>query len=455
MENFGKGPAIVIGRIFRRLSLHKSSMQNEARLFGIDLAPLWRDMLTAWSAMLEWPVISWLWPRPRICLWLSPDRPALSRGPASALEFDNPMAERARFKAVQLPEELILRRNFGLPRLAQAELEFAVNLQLENLSPFVQDDAVWAFYTLPTLDGESLQVHAIVSTRKLIAQHMAMSYPQLDSDKLEVWVSVSDQPHHLLLPGFAEHLRQSRSALWRWASAFLVLLSLSIGAAMAITPTVQLYLKAKHADAAIKLLQEKALPVIEERQVFAKATEKLSNLNELAGKAASPLQVLDLITNALSDETSLLSLQIQGNKASISGQTANAASLMKQLSTTPGLKEVRAPTPATKPLGAVKESFTIEFVIDPAQLVSPAVAQNVAPIGQAVQVPVPAAPAASPPLAPAALPSSVLPQVSAPLLKAAPLVTPVPAPSAPQVNPMTVPVPVNPMTVPVPPKKTQ
>lgn len=444
MENFGKGPEIVIGRIFRRLSLHKSSMQNEARLFGIDLAPLWRDMLTAWSAMLEWPVISWLWPRPRICLWLSPDRPVLSRGPASALEFDNPMAERARFKAVQLPEELILRRNFGLPRLAQAELESAVNLQLENFSPFVQDDAVWAFYTLPTLDGESLQVHAILSSRKLIAQHMAMSYPRLDSDKLEVWVSVSDQPHHLLLPGFAEHLRQSRSALWRWASAFLVLLSLSIGAAMAITPTVQLYLKAKHADAAIKLLQEKALPVIEERQGFAKATEKLSNLNELAGKAASPLQVLHLITNALSDETSLLSLQIQGNKVNISGQTANAASLMKQLSTTPGLKDVRAPTPATKPLGAVKESFTIEFVVDPAQMVSPAVAQNVAPIGQAVQVPVPvpatpAIPITSPPLAPAALPS----------------VTPVPAPSAPQVNPMTVPVPVNPMTVPVPPKKTQ
>ena len=32
------------------------------------------------------------------------------------------------------------------------------------------------------------------------------------------------------------------------------------------------------------------------------------------------------------------------------------------------LREVKAPTPATKPLGAPRESFTIEFTLDPAQL---------------------------------------------------------------------------------------
>jgi general secretion pathway protein L len=46
---------------------------------------------------------------------------------------------------------------------------------------------------------------------------------------------------------------------------------------------------------------------------------------------------------------------------------------MKQLDATPGFRDVRAPAPATKPLGALRESFTIEFNIDPEQLPKPSI----------------------------------------------------------------------------------
>ena len=78
----------------------------------------------------------------------------------------------------------------------------------------------------------------------------------------------------------------------------------------------------------------------------------------------------DLLTQALPDDTSLLNLQLQGLKVTMAGQTTNAAALMQHLSAQPGVRDVRAPSAATKPLGVTKESFSIEFMLDPKTLPS-------------------------------------------------------------------------------------
>jgi general secretion pathway protein L len=105
----------------------------------------------------------------------------------------------------------------------------------------------------------------------------------------------------------------------------------------------------------------------------------------------------------------LLVLQIQGHKVSITGQTANASALMKKLGGQPGLRDVRAPAPATKPLGATRESFTIEFTMDPAQWPSvPTVTES---SGLPAQEPVASAsaPVAATKTAPAPVPVPVPP----------------------------------------------
>ena len=70
---------------------------------------------------------------------------------------------------------------------------------------------------------------------------------------------------------------------------------------------------------------------------------------------------MGLLTRALPDDSSLLNLQIQGSKIRLTGQTTNTADLMQKLSAYPGLRDVKAPSAATRPLGANKESFTIEL----------------------------------------------------------------------------------------------
>jgi general secretion pathway protein L len=299
-------------------------------------------------------------------LYLPTGKQALSRNLAGAPLDDEKGARSARFEAILLPEDLLLRRTLDLPKLQPAELQAALTLELQALSPFAPDDLVWTHEISPQ-EGNSLRAHIVLSSRRLIGQHIEAVHPQLNSQHLEVWAARLNGPGFVMLPGFGEARRQRQSAVWRWASAMLAVLVLALLAAMAATPSVKLYLRALQANLAMTSLGKKADPVLAQRESLVRASEQLASLALLTGKLAPPLPTLKLITEALPDDTWLRSLQIQGLKVSVTGETVNAATLMKQLGSTPGLRDVKAPTAATHPLGAPKESFTIEFMLDPAQ----------------------------------------------------------------------------------------
>lgn len=344
-----------------------SSSNAQARFFGLDLGSLWRDLLTAWRGMLEWRVFSWAWPESVVRLCLPSGGHALSRGLHMPPMQDEQGVRSARLQALVLPESLLLRRTLQLPKLQAAELQAALALEVQTLSPFATDDLAWAYEITPQ-DGDFMRVHIVLCSRKLIGQHQQTAHPGLKLQTSEVWAPRLSEPGFVVLPGFGETRRQRQNASGRWASALLALLAVAFLLAMAVTPSVKLYLRALQANQAMTSLGQKAVPAIAQRESLVRVSEQLTSLALLTGQPVPPLQTLKLITEALPDDTSLLSLQIQGLKVSITGQTGNAAALMKQLGGTPGLRDVKAPTPATKPLGAPRESFTIEFTLDRAQL---------------------------------------------------------------------------------------
>lgn len=343
---------------------------HQVQILGLNLNVLWRDLLAAWRGMLEWGVFSWLWPQAVVRLCLPTGAQALSRSLLSAPLHDEKETQVAKFEAVLLPEDLLLRRTLDLPTLRPAELQAALELEIRALSPFASDDLVWTHEINPQ-NNSALRAHLVLSSRKVIAQHTRVAHPKLQSQNPEIWVSRLSNPGFLVLPGFGEVRRQRQSSVWRLVSALLALLVLALLCAMAVTPSIKLYLRALQANEAMNVLGQKAGPAMAQRELLVRASDQLASLALLTGKPVPPLQTLKLITEALPDDTSLLSLQIQGLKVSLTGQTSNAAALMKQLGSTPGLRDVKAPTPATKPLGAPRESFTIEFTLDPVQLKSP------------------------------------------------------------------------------------
>lgn len=347
-----------------------SNSLRQARLFGFNLGTLWRDLLTAWRAMMKWPILAWLWPPLPVRLWLPTGAKVLSRGLHTSPIDDKHRIQSAQLDACLLPEDMLLRRTVNLPRLQTQELMAALDLEVQTLSPFAPNDTLW-IHDITSKDTNVLRVDFALTSRNLVGRHMATTHAELAPEASEVWVTRANGPGFMVLPGFGEARRQRQSIAWFWTGVSLTLLVVALIAAIAVAPTAQLYLRALKANEAMAALQKNAGPVLAQRESLVRASDQLTKLAELIGKPISPLQSLKVITDAFPDDTSLLSLQIQGNKVSLSGQTANASALMKQLGSTPGLRDVRAPAPATKPLGAPRESFTIEFTLDPA-LMKPA-----------------------------------------------------------------------------------
>ena len=347
--------------------LSSPGSSHTARFFGLDLGSLSRDIFTAWRGMLEWRMFSWLWPKLAVRLWLPDGGKALAQSLTAPPLHGEAAAQSARFEAIVLPQELLLRRSMVMPALQPAELQAALSLEVQALSPFTSEETVWAYEAVPS-DAATLKVDLILTARKLVNQHQDTLRPLLTSPAPEAWIPRVDGPGFILLPGFGDARRQRQGVLWRWVSALLVLLALALTVAIAVTPSAQLYLRALQANQAMLALAQQAGPVIAQRDTLFRLTEQLDNLAKLIGKPVSTLQVLTLITQTLPDDTSLLNLKIQGDKVTLTGQTPNASVLMKQLGSTAGLKDVKAPVPATKPLGASTESFVIEFILDPVQV---------------------------------------------------------------------------------------
>ncbi len=346
-------------------------MQRHLVIFGFSLSAFWQDLLNAWRGMLDWKAVAWLWPKQKIQLILPDGDMSISLGPKLVTSAGKGRANKldsAGTVAVVLPEDIVLRCAINLPNLQVDELTAAVSLQVKSLSPYGADDSVWIF----SIDAQSetgQQIHLVLTSRKLIAKHLADLQLVGSTISPEIWVSEDLQfgCKYLVVPGFGEDRRKRQELRGRWVSVLLLLVVAGLLVTIAVTPTFRLYQRYVLAQQALASLQQVAVPVLKERDIFARSSDQLDSVSAQTGKALSPMRTLALVTQALPDDTFLSGLRIQGAKVAISGQTANAAALMKQLGTMPELRDVTAPSPATRPLGAPKESFGIEFLLSAAQ----------------------------------------------------------------------------------------
>lgn len=346
-------------------------VQSQSRLFGLDLKPLWNDLLEAWRGMLDWPVLAWLRPRLTVRLVLPSGVQAICADPCVAAKASpSPQAlAQARFEAVVLPEHLLLRRDVVLPALSLADQVNALALEVQSLSPFMPEDLVWA-YRPAGASEQGLLAHVVLSSRKRIAEFQADQATVLKSSNPEVWAEAGESTGFVVLGGFGERQRQRASRFEFGLGVAGLSLVLVLLGALAVTPSVQMFMRFLQAEKAMADLQSKAKPALQQREAMVRANDQLAALHKLVGDPLPPLQTLQRVTAALPDDTALRGLQITANKVNINGQTANAAALMKQLEATAGLHDVVAPVAATKPLGATRETFTIEFQLD--KLASPA-----------------------------------------------------------------------------------
>ena len=396
--------------------LSMSSSTHDLRLFGLDLRELWLDMRKPWQQVHQWPLLAWLTPVLPVRLLQANGGESIWQGGTQPLVAPGAKELATPFLALELPDSLVLRRGMTVPAMSDAQTLEAVALDVQTANPFGADDLVWGFSQRPVSQGLVRVEIALLSRRQLDNYLKSQSERWKEGVLPELWVLAAGNPP-IVLAGFGEMPRARRITARRRTGYGLLLLALLVLAAIAITPTLQLRARAIEAVNAYTDLHNRTAPLARQREALVKTTDRLMVVSEAVSGGVDPLTVLDLLTQALPDDTSLLNLQLQGLKVTMAGQTTNAAALMQHLSAQPGVRDVRAPSAATKPLGVTKESFSIEFMLDPktlpsltgsdAKTVEPAVgAAAPAPAASAVVVPTLTASAAAAPVTAASSPSS-------------------------------------------------
>lgn len=340
----------------------------DARFFGIDLRALWQATRQAWRQLPQKPFLAWLTPPVPVRLLQADGDESLWLG--AQLQ---PHAETASrlgktpFIAVELPQDIVLQRTLTIPPMGEADTANAVQLELRSISPFPEADLAWG-YTLRTEPSGARRIQAALTSRKQVAKYLETQKNRLPPHaQPEIWVR-SQGPAPvvpIVIQGYGEQRRKAYAARQRNISYGLLLLAAALAGAIAITPTAQLRLRVIEAGYAYEALYLRSQPLMAKREALVQTAEQLKSLAELLSGRIEPLYILNKLTQVLPDDTYLQSFRLQGAKATIGGVTSNATQLMQTLSTQEGLRDVKAPSPATRLPGSPKESFTIEFTLDP------------------------------------------------------------------------------------------
>jgi general secretion pathway protein L len=403
-----------------------ATIENDMRLFGLDLRHLGRDVGATWSALQHSWLLSWLTPAPDVQLlqvdrttrlWRMGDKPVAMSGVQSS----------ARFSAVELPEDVFLFRELALPAgLDTTQLRAAVDLDLQSASPFAPHDLLWGYVIRRGGDATQKALIAIASRKqvdaylqsldaKLTAPMTPTKSAASLSERIEVWALSPATRQPLVLRGFGEKLRERyvrSQRIWGYA---LLGLAACLSIAIAVTPTAQLRLRALNALHQHNELVQRTGPVVHNREILLQSAEKLKALSDEFSARIDPLRVIEMLTTVLPDDTFLHAFKLQGNKVTLVGQTANASALLQLLGAQPGLRDVKAPSAANRAPGSSKDSYVIEFLVDPASF-AVATVKTVAPTpplpAEAASAAEATAPAASAGLAPATPVAAPSPQPS-------------------------------------------
>lgn len=399
------------------------TIQTDARFLGLDLSALGRSVRQAWSDLQGVPPLSWLTPEASVVLLQQDGGESLWWGGARRTMEGKKI--QAPFVAVELPDDLLLRRTLTVPAMGESDTASAAALQVRTISPFAEQDLVWGYRCRPGAVGGGNSLDIALASRKQIAQCIQSHAARLGAKTPEVWVDLSAGTP-IVLNGYGEGLRWAQGARGRWARYGLLVSALALTAAIFVTPTLQLRVRAIEAVRAYDDTVQRTSALVKEREVLMQSVEKLNVLSELLAGRVEPMRVLEQLTNVLPDDTALQGFTLKGQKVTITGLTANASALMQLLGERPGVRDVRAPTPTARVGGAnSKENFVIEFSLDAqefgvlpgSQLVSavaplPAssVASETAPVA-AIVTPAPAQPpaASAAAAAPTAAPGAQVP----------------------------------------------
>jgi general secretion pathway protein L len=260
--------------------------------------------------------------------------------------------------SVLLPTDWVLNRTVALPAAAQENLRQVIGFELDRFTPFSAAQ-VYFDYHLNTRGGgaDMLSVEVALVPRKRVDSWLeALRSAGIAVDTLSA-ASLWDGAN-LLPPELRPKLNLKRLAQRMLPVALIIVL---LGAAMAL-PLWQKREIAISLQSRESALRGKAGEVIKLRENVDKEIKSLEAIRDQWQAFPPVLDVLQVLTNLLPDDTSLQRMEVKGNTLIINGTSSSASSLIGLLQNSPAFDAPHFLSPVTQQRG--KEVFNLSASIN-------------------------------------------------------------------------------------------
>ncbi len=259
---------------------------------------------------------------------------------------------------LELPPEWVLMRRVALPAAAKENLRQVIGFEIDRITPF-QADQVYFDNERDAdrqLGSDQVGVKVWLVPRNRVQPWLeALRKAGLPVDRMapqQVSVSLN------LLPAELRPRPDLRQLAFKTAP---VLLLLALLAAVLILPLWQARTLVIDLQQEENRLRRQAGSVIELRKALENKLEELKKVRDYWRSVPPPLEVLQVLTHLLPDDTYLQQLDIRGDKLTIRGLSGQASALIGLLEASPAFVDPHFLSPVTQQRG--KELFHIGATI--------------------------------------------------------------------------------------------
>lgn len=264
-----------------------------------------------------------------------------------------------------LPAKGVLFRPLELPRRAAEFLDGVVRSQIDRLTPWAADDAVFGFGPPAAAAADRIVVTVAASAR---AQVMPLVQAFADLGAASVAVSAvgpdsTDASVPIVL--LDERTRPAADVVRVRHVLVTVLLLAALAAAVSIgsAAVIGADLAAQRTEVARKIQERRA--AIRAGSATGAAPTALGRLERRKHETPSSVIVIEVLSQILPDHTYVTELRIEGDKLRLSGLTRDAPGLIRMLEQSPHFTRATFFAPTTRAPSDPGERFHIEAQIQP------------------------------------------------------------------------------------------
>jgi general secretion pathway protein L len=294
---------------------------------------------------------------PEISFRLSNGRPSPSLPANWAAAFRG-----SRIDMVMAPGQVLF-RSLDFPRQAEEFLDGMIRTQIDRLTPWAADDALFG-WSSPSATGQERIELTLAATSKQEVQPLVQLATGLGAESLTAFaVPPTANGTQAKIKVFEQSLRGAASRMLDTPRVLRAVL-LSAAAAAAVSLLVAAYV----GDSLDSELQQLMGRISERRAALRLGPNGGSALSLLAKRkqtSPSSVVVLEALSKALPDGTYVTELRIDGDKVQVVGMTQDAPSLIRLIERSPQFARATFFAPTTRAQNEPGERFHIEARITP------------------------------------------------------------------------------------------